>query len=361
MSEVITPSSTSDVSAALRSAWHDGLRVLPRGAGTKLDWGAPPSGVDVEVDMRGLDRIVEYAPGDLVVRVEAGVPLAALSEHCAPAGQMLALDPIVPGGTVGGTVATNASGPGRYRYGTCRDLLIGVTVVLADGTVARSGGKVVKNVAGYDLGKLYTGSYGTLGVVTEAVFRLHPLPVGRAYVSVVAEGPAEAAAAAERVRRSQLAVSAIEVDRPDPTGPLTVTALVDGAGAEGEPRPPPWWGTAPWPAGGTGLKVSARLSRLGAVLDLLGRPGVTVRGSLGAGVLYAGMPADTPVEAVAGLVADLRAALAPGEGSAVVVCTPVSDGLDRWGPVLGLELMRRVKARFDPRGLLNPGRFVGGI
>jgi glycolate oxidase FAD binding subunit len=378
---VAAPSSTVETSGLMRVAAEHGMRVLARGAGTKLDWGAPADGVDLVVETGGLDRILEHAPGDLVVRVQAGVPLAALQERCATAGQMLALDPVVAGGTVGGTLATNASGPYRMRYGTCRDLLIGVTVVLADGTVASSGGKVVKNVAGYDLGKLYIGSLGTLGLITEAVFRLHPRPTGAAVVSLATADPGEAVAAARRVRQSQLAVAALEVDWPDPAGPLVVAALVEspgdvparaervagllGGAATVATQAPPWWGEAPWLPGGAAVKLAVPLSRLPAALELMRRHGsglpVTVRGSLGAGVLYAGLPADVPPSRFVTLVGELRAGLSAVGATAVVLGASFMDTADRWGPVAGVGLMRRIKSQFDPQRRLAAGRFVAGI
>jgi glycolate oxidase FAD binding subunit len=287
--------------------------VVPRGGSSKLGWGAPPRRVDLIVDTSGLDRVLEHAAGDLVVRVQAGVSLAKLGEALAGAGQQLALDPPpysalppAPGGaappaggapawqgatvggtlatratpsaavppatgapawqgaTVGGTLATGAAGPRRLRYGTPRDLLIGITVVRADGTVAHSGGKVVKNVAGYDLGKLFTGSFGTLGLIVEAVFRLHPRPACAAYVTVDCDGPDEAYYAVAAAAGSELAPSAIELDRPardqpvrvavllegDPDGTATRTGLMGtllGKGAATQPIAPGWWG---WPANG---------------------------------------------------------------------------------------------------------------
>ena len=377
---VASPASTAEVAAVLGVAAAHGLRVVARGAGTKLGWGSPPRAVDLLLDTGRLDAVLEHAPGDLVLRAQAGVALAELGRRCGQAGQMLALDPLVPGGTVGGTLATNASGPRRLRYGTARDLLIGITVVRADGTVAHAGGKVVKNVAGYDLGKLFIGSYGTLGVITEAVFRLHPLPAQRAVVTVAVPDAAAATAAANRVRSSQFAVTALELDAPDPGRGLTLAALVEapgdvpgraaqvaallGTGAEVRPGPPDWWGTAPWLAGGTAVKVSARFSRLPAALAALragSGPAATVRGSLGAGVLYAGLPPGTDPGQVVAWVAALRAAVPGTDGSVVVLESPVVDGLDRWGPVAGLDLMRRVKDQFDPRRLLAPGRMAGGI
>jgi glycolate oxidase FAD binding subunit len=378
---VAGPSSTLEVAGLLRAAAAHGLRVLARGAGTKLDWGAPAEGVDLVVETGGLDQILEYAPSDLVVRVQAGVPLATLQERCVAVGQMLALDPVVAGGTVGGTLATNASGPYRMRYGTCRDLLIGVTVVRADGTVARSGGKVVKNVAGYDLGKLYIGSFGTLGLITEAVFRLHPRTADRAVVSVTAADPADAVAAAGRVRQSQLAVSALEVGWPDPAGPLVVAALVEspgevraragrvaellGGAATVAGQLPSWWAAPPWLPGGTTVKLAVPLSGLATALDLARRCGaglpLSMRGSLGSGVLYAGLPPDVPPARVVAVVEALRGGLSTVRGTAVVLSTSIADTLDRWGPVAGAGLMRRIKAEFDPDRRLSPGRFGAAI
>ncbi|MDX6326929.1 MAG: glycolate oxidase binding subunit, partial [Nocardioidaceae bacterium] len=161
-----SPASTEEASEVLRTAAHHDLRVVARGMGTKRDWGAPPESVDLILDTTLIDGVVEHAAGDLVVVVRAGTLLEDLQSTLAEAGQQLALDAPLPGATIGGTIALNTSGPRRLLYGTLRDLLIGVTFVRADGVVAKSGGKVVKNVAGYDFGKLLIGSYGTLGVVT---------------------------------------------------------------------------------------------------------------------------------------------------------------------------------------------------
>jgi glycolate oxidase FAD binding subunit len=375
---VSSPADTEGVAAVLRAATAHGLRLVPRGAGTKLDWGAPAEAVDLVLDCTRLNAVLEYNPADLVIRAQAGVSLAAVAELCAAHGQQLALDPVVDGdpgaATLGGTIAANAAGPLRLSRGTCRDLLIGVTVVRADGTVARSGGKVVKNVAGYDLGKLYTGSLGTLGVITEATFRLHPLPPRRLFAVASFGDSAAACAAAARVRVEQVAPAALELDRPSPDGPLTVAALLTGGGgvdgraaraaaalgpgATVTEEQPAWWGRPPWPGDGTALKLAARLSALPAVLDALPVP---VRGSVGAGVLHAGLSPDTSPETIAALLHTLRTLLAGQAGSAVVLRTPEPTGLDLWGPVGGLAIMRRVKENFDPQRLLAPGRFVGGI
>ncbi|MDP9240445.1 MAG: FAD-binding oxidoreductase, partial [Actinomycetota bacterium] len=225
---VARPGDQEAVAEVLRTAAQDKLTVVPCGAGTKLDWGSPPRSVDVLLDVSGLDAVVEHAAGDLVVRVQPGVRLSALADVLAGADQRLAIDEVVPGSTVGGVVSTALSGPSRLLYGTVRDLLIGITVVRADGEVTHSGGKVVKNVAGYDLGKLYTGAYGTLGVITEAIFRLHPVPEAATWV--VAELPDEAAVgtAVAAVLDSQVMASALEIARPAPNGPITVGVLLEG-------------------------------------------------------------------------------------------------------------------------------------
>ena len=158
----------------------------------------------------GLNRILEHNPGDFTAVLEAGVPLAEAQDGFAGAGQWLALDP-PDGGTIGGLVATADSGPARHRYGGVRDLVIGITVVLSDGTVARAGGKVIKNVAGYDLAKLFAGSYGTLGLITEVAVRLHPLPPRTATLVGATDDPDRLAAAALALARRPLEATCLDV------------------------------------------------------------------------------------------------------------------------------------------------------
>jgi glycolate oxidase FAD binding subunit len=346
---VAAPASTAEA-AALIAAARD-LTVVVRGAGTKIHWGPPPRALDLIIDTRRLSGIVEHAAGDLITVLRAGTPLTDLSLG----DQQLVLDG-PSGATVGGTIATNTSGPRRMQYGTVRDLLIGITVVRPDGKIAHSGGKVVKNVAGYDLGKLFTGSYGTLGLITECAFRLHPLPASHAYVRATA--PATAVAA---LLGAQVVPAAVEIDSA--SGEVAVllegTAARDRAelvekliGGEIGDHPPPWWGVSPWDPGGIGMKLSVPISRVPALAE----SGFAVRGSAGTGVLYAA-PADiTEVER-------LRALCVRNDGHAVVLTAPpgVREILDMWGPVPGLALMRRIKNQFDPGHRFAPGRFVGGI
>src|SRR6266567_5175588 len=229
---VASPGSTAEAAALLRAAASFGLTVVPRGAGTGLSWGASPSSCDLVVDLRSMDQVLEHAAGDLVARVQAGLTMGRLASALATAGQELALD-VPADATVGGVVAAGAAGPLRMRYGTPRDLLIGITVVRADGVVAHAGGKVVKNVAGYDLGKLFAGSQGTLGLITEATFRLHPLPAAVAWVTAEF-GPAERAGAVAAVAAaagSPLVPSAVELDWPGGSQrPLRVGVLLEGTG-----------------------------------------------------------------------------------------------------------------------------------
>ncbi|AGZ42192.1 FAD-binding oxidoreductase [Actinoplanes friuliensis] len=361
---VAAPASTEEASEVLRAAAADDLTVVVRGGATKLDWGMPPRRADLIVDTRHLTGVVEHAAGDLIVVLRAGTPLASLDLP----GQQLALDLPLPGATVGGTVATNTSGPRRQAYGTVRDLLIGITVVRPGGMVTRAGGKVVKNVAGYDLGKLYTGSYGTLGLITECAFRLHPRPAAQAVVLRTAPAAAIGALLAA-VRAEQVVPAAVELDAPA-QGPVTLAVLVEGTAIgvrdraatlakvlDGEVTDtlPPWWGAYPWTGEEAGLKLTAALSR---VPDLLGC-GVALRGSAGTGVLYAAVPAEGAPTVVERLRA--TAIRAGGHGVVLTAPPPVRDQVDMWGPMPGLALMRRVKDQFDPAHAFAPGRFVGGI
>jgi glycolate dehydrogenase FAD-binding subunit len=182
-STVRRPTSVDEAAAVL----HDSRGgVLFRGAGTKMSWAGRPHDPDLVLETAALDQLLEHNPADMTASVQAGMPLRALQDRLAEAGQWLALDPPTEpdGATVGGLLATGESGPRRLRYGALRDLVIGLTLVLPDGTVAHAGGRVIKNVAGYDLSKLVSGSLGTLGLIAEVVLRLHPLPETTATVVV---------------------------------------------------------------------------------------------------------------------------------------------------------------------------------
>src|SRR5215467_5607558 len=209
---VARPASLDELSAILAVASDSRLAVVPRGSGSSLELGHPPSRLDLVLDLAGLDQVIEYNPDDLTITVQAGISAGALAARLAPHRQWLALDP--PGAatrTVGGIVATNASGPRRARYGTSRDLLLGVRFVQADGVVTWGGSKVVKSVSGYDVPKLMVGALGTLGVLAEVTLRLHPLPDAERSWLVLFENARSAQALAERIVDSPLQPSRLEL------------------------------------------------------------------------------------------------------------------------------------------------------
>jgi glycolate oxidase FAD binding subunit len=381
---VARPTDTGQVAEVLRAAAAHRLTVVPRGRGTKMTWASPPTSADVLLDVSALDQVLEHAAGDLIVVTQPGARLSDVQEAVARGGQRLALDETVPGASVGGTLATNASGPHRLATGTARDLLIGITVVRADGVVAKAGGRVVKNVAGYDVGKLLIGSFGTLAVATEAVFRLHPVPAAARWVSTAVADPAQTQAVVQSVLHAQAVPAAIEVEWPA-GGEGSVHVLLEGReeGVEGRAAtvsalfgeaaqtvPPPADGaTYPWDTAATGddrstcLKLTFVLSGLAGVLATARESGLHVRGSAGSGVVYAALPPDTPVDEVRTAVSRIREICTRAGGTAVVVDAPASvkAAVDLWGPVPALDLMVRVKDQFDPDHRLAPGRFVGEI
>jgi glycolate oxidase FAD binding subunit len=407
---VAFPASTEEASALLRAAVARDLTVVARGAGTGLDWGPPPASADLVIDLQAMDQVLEHAAGDLVARAQAGVTMRHLAAVLASAGQELAVDAPAEA-TVGGVVATGTAGPRRLRYGAPRDLLIGITIVRPDGAVAHSGGKVVKNVAGYDLGKLFCGSQGTLGLITEVTFRLHPRPAAVAYVTAefgsdgAAVASAAVAGAVAAAANSALVPSAVQLDvppagGPGPQGGPRVGVLLEGtasgvaeraermagllSGGPGAPAvtvsgtPAPGWGRLP--SAGTVAAVSFWVSALPGVLAALAAAGAqagvrfTVTGPAGAGLVYACLdpgcgldPAADHDAAAARFVTALRerltaAGAAAPRGSVTVLAGPgpVRAAVSGDGPVPGAALMRAVKDQFDPDHRMFPGRFDWG-
>ncbi|SHN46262.1 FAD-binding oxidoreductase [Cryptosporangium aurantiacum] len=366
----LAPESVADAAEILRDLGEAGTTVRPVGSGSRAGWGGPDDAARI-LTTAGLRRIIEHNPGDFTAVLEAGVPLADAQAEFASAGQWLALDPGSTG-TIGGLVATADSGPARHRYGGVRDLIIGVTLVLSDGTVARSGGRVIKNVAGYDLGKLFTGSYGTLGLVAEVAVRLHPLPSGTATAVASFTDPSALAEAAAGLSRRPLEALCLDARWRAGAGQLLtrfggVTASAQAAALGGLP------GAAAaevveddaelWEAQRAGqrsadgvvLKVSARPTDLARVLRLADDVGAAVVARAALGLAWLVLPAER-----AGEVGAVRAALAP---RAVVTL----DGGDRvespWPEIDpgAAAVMQRIKARFDPARIFRPGAFVGGL
>jgi glycolate oxidase FAD binding subunit len=225
---VVEPASVDEASTVLAFCSANRLAVVPRGGGTKLTWGGAPERADVMLSTARMDAVLDHAAGDLVVVAQAGCRIEALQATLAQSGQMLALDPPQAGATIGGIVATGASGPRRLRYGTPRDLVIGIKLVLSDGTIAHAGGRVVKNVAGYDLGRLFAGSFGTLGLIAEVTFRLHPIPAYAQRLDVSVETPEAAFAAVRLAVSPPLDPVAVELWWPTASGAGRVEARFEG-------------------------------------------------------------------------------------------------------------------------------------
>lgn len=367
----VAPRSVDELAAALRDSEASGSTVGVAGAGSKAGWGGIPQPVDVVLDTTALSGVIEHAPGDLVVTVRAGTPLEQLQTELAPHNQWLALDPPEPGATVGGLLATARSGPHRLRYGTPRDQLIGIHVALADGTLAKSGGKVVKNVAGYDLGKLFTGSYGTLGVIVSATFKVQPQPPARRFVTLRTTAPGEAWAALAAIGAAPSAVEwfagcihvLVEAATSAVDGIATAVAGALGT-SEVAVEAPLGFGLPPWRPHHVAIKMTHRLSATDAVLAAAIRilPGAETTAQVGSGVVWLGWEPGN-AEDVAATVDELRAVAASYDGTVVVVRAPdeIKRTVDVWGPVQGLSLMHRIKDQFDPAHRMNPGRFVDGI
>ena len=393
-SHVVEPGSTEEISGVLTLANERGLGVIPRGAGTKLTIGNVPSRFDLVLSLARMNQVIEHVPGDQIIRVQAGLPLKELLGSIKDSGQLLALDPPEKeaGATVGGIVASNSSGPRRARYGTVRDLIIDIKVVLPDGTIAKAGGKVVKNVAGYDLSKLFTGSAGALGVIAESNFRLHPLPDAASTVTVELDDPDKAGAAAQAVMDSSVEPSAAELHWRGGRGTLSV--LIEGIppGVEdqtetvrgllesyGEARTVSGEGAyalgpeiSPQIAGDdVALKISAYPAGLADILreteNAAGKHGLDCRivAHAASGVAYAGISGgDEAAQAEA--VGEIRGYVTRQYPGSSVVIHRAPAGVKRaaevWGGAGDREvLIRRVKERFDPRGTMSPGRFIGGM
>lgn len=404
---VVLPASVQEMQEVLQFASKRDLSVMPAGAGTKLGIGNLPEKVDIVLATTRLNSVVEYEPADLTVTVEAGIRLAALQAVLAQHRQYLALDPpYTDRCTLGGIVATNASGSLRLRHGAARNQVLGLRVVHANGTVVKSGGKVVKNVAGYDLNKLYIGAFGTLGIITEVTLKLSPIPVHEAILVADFQNVQGAIDTGLNIIGSQILPMFVNLsmnsdfvstatDTKRPTlvvgfggDPETVAwqlaqcqSIMEQNGAlgvtitEGESRSRLQEAIREFPATDTDTeRVIAKLNlkRTGIaefapkVMDASWARDVQVMALLGSGILYLSMPvtSDTHFEGLANTLTQLRQSVVEARGNLIVETAPpeLKHHIDVWGPVGDtLGLMKQIKDRFDARGLLNPGRFVSGI
>jgi glycolate oxidase FAD binding subunit len=374
---VARPTATPGSAAELAGLLAGGGRVRPVGGATKLGWGAPGLDPDLELCTRGLGRIVAHNDGDLTAVLQAGVPLATAQAAFALHGQRLTLDPPDGGGaaTIGGILATGDSGPLRHRFGGPRDLILGVRVALPDGTVARAGSDVIKNVAGYDLAKLQCGALGTLGVICEATVRLHPLAEQTITVRAGSDDPSELCAAARRLARHPLELESLDLrwDGPEQGGAVLaravgrtvassvakLVALFEDAGLETdqvEHDDDLWAEQRARQRAAAGAAV-VRVSALPADLERVLRAAPSAVGRAGLGLLWVRIAAD------ADALAQLRRELHPAACVLLDAPAELRATVDPWGvgPGPELDLLRRVKQSFDPDGVCNPGRYAGGI
>ena len=386
------PGSPEEAARLLKGLGEAGKAVRVRGGGTK-DWGGIGEPVAVDLETGGMAKILEHNVGDLTAVLQAGVPLAEAQAAFAAEGQMLALDPpLGPGDatTVGGMVATGDSGPLRHRYGGVRDLIVGISLALSDGSLAKAGSKVIKNVAGYDLAKLFTGSYGTLGLIVTVTVRLHPKAVGNATAVGATDDPEVLSRAAIQLARLPLEADSLDAAWQDGSGRLLARfggatagdqaestakrmrdAGLDGVqtveddedlwaalrAAQRAPR-----GEAGDEASGRGsasLKVSARMTDLAPAIRATEAAGGALVSRAAHGLSWITLDSGDLVRRVGAI----RDALDPRP-------VVVQDGpaelrreLDPWGPLDpgALVVMKRLKERFDSKRIFRPGTFAGGI
>ena len=408
---VVLPTSVQEIQEILQFAGKQGLSVMPAGTGTKLGIGNLPEKVDIVLATTRLNSVVEYEPADLTVTVESGIRLRYLQTELAKHRQYLALNP--PSAdrcTIGGIVATNASGSFRLRHGTARNQVLGLRVVQADGTVVKSGGKVVKNVAGYDLNKLYIGAFGTLGIITEVTLKLSPIPVRQAILTADFQNVQDAVDTGLAIVGSQTLPMFVNLFvNSDPTRAKTEAPadeskpmLVVGFG--GDPETVTWQLTQCQgimeQKGAIGVTIvedesiqhlqeavqefSANDKNTESVVAKLNLKrtdlaefamqiveanwtrNAQIMALLGSGVVSVNIPvtSDTDYQSLADALTQLRQTAMSKQGNLIIEIAPpeLKRHIDVWGSVEGtLSLMKQIKAKFDPTGLLNPGRFISSI
>ena len=385
---VLEPSTEQQLANALRVADDSRLSIVPRGGGTKLGWGNPALRADLILSTARLNKILEHAWADLTVTVEAGCSIQTLQQTLAQHRQRLAIDTLWPErATVGGILSTNDSGALRLRFGALRDLILGVTIALPDGTLASSGGKVVKNVAGYDLPKLVTGALGTLGVITRAVFRLHPLPRNTRSFSISTTNSDDAQRLVLAIQDSKLAHVALQ-SRFSAEGAPSTDILFEGteAGLDAQAAhlqtlcgsaqislaSSAVWSArqAFWafsnPEETAIVKLSVLPTDLALPIELLRRAANSTRlrwKSLMYATGICWMRLEGSSDKLHHALSTLRVTVEKMGGSLVLLHRPSAfSPFDAWGtPSDSLPVMKSIKHQLDPANTLNPGRFLGGI
>lgn len=393
---VVFPETIEILSEIVKQAHQQGWRILICGNGTKLDWGYLTLNIQLVVSTQKCDRLIEHAVGDLTVTVEAGMKLADLQAKLEVHQQFLPLDPVYPQqATIGGIIATADTGSWRQRYGGVRDLLLGISFVRADGQVAKAGGRVVKNVAGYDLMKLFTGAYGTLGIISQATFRTYPLP--KASTTLLLTGDADRlATATQTIRNSGLTPTAMDLVSASAIAKLelgndmglllrfqTIPESIERQSEQvkaiaqqtnlavacftGRDELDLWQGLTKIvriPHTETGIvgKIGIVPTEVVALLSKLFQ---SDRQSLalihaGSGIGHIQLPTGTTID----LIRELRSFCQVRGGFLTVLSAPnaIKQQLDIWGYTSNaLEIMKAIARKFDPNRSLNPGRFVGKI
>lgn len=409
---LVLPRSEQEVAAVLRFASEQKLGVIPCRNATKLGFGNTPRRYDIALSLKELNRVWRYEPDDLTVSVEPGMKLGDFQRFLARRGLWIPLDP--PGGaraSLGGTVAANAQGPLRLKYGAPRDMVLGMRVATTEGKIVKTGGRVVKNVAGYDLGKLLIGSYGTLGLIVEINFKLFPLPAHRTTWRLAAPNLSQAREFRRALLSSPLGplrtvtmdseaaalVSGHEHDqaqsyeiRVEFGGTETVIrrsgemlqsmaralelseTTLDGASAEAA-----WDRVADFESALSSVfsravlvKASLPISAGEQFLELAeleaAKEGARTAclNHSGVGIVYVGLLTQEVRPSLGGVTNSLRKAARRLGGALVVLRSPaeLKRDIDVWGPPGdAFDLMRRLKEAWDPQGVLSPGRFVGGL
>ncbi len=419
---VVWPEDEEQIAAVIRLADEHQATVFPRGGGSHLTLGATPERVDVVLGLHRLNAQLAYEPADMTATVQAGLRLADLQKRLGDEGQFLALDPpAATTTTIGGMIATNMSGPRRLLYGTARDLVLGTTVITADGKRTKAGGRVVKNVTGYDLNKLYIGSLGTLAIIVELTFKLHPLPPGEHTVGIGFSHHADMLPMLQTLLRIPLQLNSLEIFNaaaatfltqraglPDTATPYVLVARVEGTPEVAERqaqrmtealRALPLAGTlsvSSWTTAeqhhfwraleefsivshtaapqGVMSKISLRMSDLPVFFQQMQETSARtdtawpILAHAGNGVVYVNIPPDgnatSDAATMLGHIQTLDGCVAQLKGRRVIERAPieVKRQCDVWGaPGDDFALMHAIKASFDPHCRLNPGRFLGGL
>ena len=405
---VVTPTTVEQVAQIVALANQQGLSVLARGGGSRISVGGMPEQIDVLLETNRLTQVLEHEAPDLTCHVEAGLTLAALQARLAKQGQWLALDPPdAAQATIGGLLASNASGPKRLRYSSARDVVIGLHVVQANGDVSRSGGRVVKNVAGYDLNKLFIGSLGTLGIIVDANFKLHPLPIAERTLLLTFTNAADAMQTVLALLSSLLTPSAIELIDPGAAsdmsdffginlpmsgyilainfegGTTAISRQVDetrllarkngaliGDDLAAKAQDRFWEAVREHTQGSVTCKVSILISQVASYLASVEQVcrqhdlEAAIVAHAGNGILYIELRPSDATPRLIQAIAELRLHAKAACGSLVVERCPVDlkRRINVWGePGSDFYLMQRLKNQFDPKGTFVKGRFVGGL